>query len=110
MADLVKYKTFKGTVEYSATDECLHGQVVGIPDTIIYGGNDIKELISSFRIAVDEYIVDSKALGKPIKKSYSGHFSVRIKPTLHQQLDYLAHTRNTSVSKIIEEVVENNLD
>ena len=105
MADFIKYKGFKGTVAYSAADKCLHGSIVGIPDTVIYGGNDLIELVNNFNKAVDEYIEDCERLRKPVKKTYTGHFSVRIKPVLHRKLDYLAASRKTSVSKIIEEVV-----
>jgi len=103
--DLIKYKNFSGTVEYSAEDKCLHGKIVGIPDTITYGGGDLDELVQYFRQAVNEYIEDCKRLGKPIKKTYTGHFTIRVKSRTHERLDYLAQSRKTSVSKIIEEAV-----
>jgi len=105
MTDFIKYKGFNGTVEYSAADKCLHGRIVGIPDSVIYGGNDLKELEENFKQGVNEYMEDCIRLGKSVKKTYSGHFSVRLNPTLHRKLDYLAASRKTSVSKIIEEVV-----
>lgn len=109
MADFIKHKGFKGTVAYSAADKCLHGRIVGIPDTVIYGGNDLIELVDSFNQAVDEYIKDCERLGKPVKKTYSGHFSIRIKPILHRKFDYLAASRKTSVSKIIEKVMSDTI-
>ena len=105
MTDLMKYKSFAGTVEYSAADKCLHGQIVGIPDKITYEGADLDELHKYFKQAVLEYIEDCNRLGKPTRKTYTGHFSVRVKPRTHEKLDYLAHSNNTSVSKIIEEAV-----
>ena len=107
MADLMKYKSFAGTVEYSAADKCLHGRIVGVPDMITYEGADLDELQKYFKQAVFEYIRDCDRLGKPIKRTYTGHFSVRIKPKTHEKLDYLAHSNNTSVSRIIEEAVSN---
>jgi predicted HicB family RNase H-like nuclease len=105
MADLLKYKSFAGTVEYSAADKCLYGQIVGIPDRIIYEGADLDELQKYFKQAVIEYIKDCERLGKAKMKTYTGHFSVRLKPKTHEKLDYLAHSSKTSVSRIIEEAV-----
>lgn len=105
MADLLSYKNFKGTVEYSEDDKCLYGRIVGIPDTIIYGGGDLDELIAQFKQSVSTYISDCKRLQKPVKKSYSGHFTIRIRPKTHERLDLLAHSKGTSVSKVIEEAV-----
>ena len=105
MADLLKYKSFAGTVEYSAADKCLHGQIVGIPDMIIYEGADLDELHKYFKQAVIEYMKDFELLDKSVMKSYTGHFSIRIKPKTHEKLDYLAHSNKTSVSSIIEEAV-----
>jgi len=105
MADLLKYKHFKGTVEYSADDKCLHGRIVGIPDSITYGGGDLNQLNEYFQNAVNEYIEDCQRLNKPITKTYSGHFTIRVKPKTHQKLDFLASSKKTSVSKIIEEAV-----
>lgn len=107
MADLMRYKKFSGSVSYSAEDKCLYGQIVGIPDTIIYSGGDLDELREYFHQAVDEYVKDCERLGKAVKKSYSGHFTIRVKPKTHEKLDYLAQAGQKSVSKIIEEAVSN---
>lgn len=92
-------------MEYSEDDQCLYGRIVGIPDTIIFGGNDLDNLITQFKKSVETYIADCKRLKKQIKKSYSGHFTIRIKPKTHEKLDIIAHSKGTSVSKVIEEAV-----
>jgi len=101
--DLLEHKNFYGTAEFSLADNCLHGRVIGIPDMIAYEGKDSKLLMQDFKVAVDDYIIDQSRLERPLRKSYTGHFSVRITSQTHQKLDFLAAAQKTSVSKIIEE-------
>ena len=54
--DVLYYKGYLGTVEYSAEDECFYGKVLGITDLISYEGNDIDELRRDFRDGIDDYI------------------------------------------------------
>lgn len=56
MSNLLSYKNFNGTVEYSKDDECLYGKVVGIKSLLLYEGNSIQELEQAFKSTVDEYL------------------------------------------------------
>lgn len=38
MSDLLSYKNYNGTVEYSKEDSCLFGKVVGIKSLLSYEG------------------------------------------------------------------------
>ena len=58
MSNLLSYKNFNGTVEYSKDDECLYGKVVGIKSLLLYEGNSIQELEQAFKSTVDEYLKD----------------------------------------------------
>lgn len=61
-SDLISYKNYNGTVEYSEEDECLFGKVIGIKSLISYEGSSIHELKQDFQRAVDEYLLDMKVL------------------------------------------------
>lgn len=56
MSNLLSYKNYNGTVEYSKDDECLYGKVVGIKSLLLYEGNSIQELEQAFKSTVDEYL------------------------------------------------------
>lgn len=58
MSNLLSYKNYNGTVEYSKDDECLYGKVVGIKSLLSYEGNSIQELEQEFKNTVDEYLKD----------------------------------------------------
>lgn len=44
MSNLLSYKDYNGTVEYSKEDNCLFGKVVGIKSLLSYEGDSVKEL------------------------------------------------------------------
>ena len=56
MKDILEYKGYQGTVEFSKDDSCLYGKVIGIKSLIIYEGQTVKELIENFHNFVDEYL------------------------------------------------------
>lgn len=60
MSDLLSYKNYNGTVEFSKEDNCLFGKVIGIKSLISYEGASVKELEQDFHNAVDEYLEDCK--------------------------------------------------
>ena len=49
MKDILEYKGYQGTVEFSKDDSCLYGKVIGIKSLIIYEGQTVKELIENFK-------------------------------------------------------------
>lgn len=63
MSNLLSYKLYSGTVEYSKEDECLYGKVVGIKSLISYEGNSISELKQDFEMAIDGYLEDCRERG-----------------------------------------------
>ena len=50
----MKYKGYSGTVERSADDNTLFGQVIGIKSLISYEGNNVDELRADFEGTVDK--------------------------------------------------------
>jgi predicted HicB family RNase H-like nuclease len=56
MNNMLFYKGYFGSVEYSAEDDLLCGKAVGIRDLIMYHGESIKELRADFQDAIDHYL------------------------------------------------------
>ena len=58
MADnMLKYKDFYGSVEYSAVDECFFGRIIGTTDLVTFEGNSVANLKKAFAEAVEDYLV-----------------------------------------------------
>ena len=60
MSNLLSYKNYNGTVEYSKEDNCLFGKVVGIKSLLSYEGDSVQELEKDFQNVIDEYLEDCK--------------------------------------------------
>lgn len=54
--NIMEYKGYLGSVEFSEEDEMFFGRVLGIRSLISYEGDNAKDLISDFHAAVDEYL------------------------------------------------------
>ena len=83
-ANMLEYKGYCGTVEYSAKDDILFGKVIGVNGLISYEGSSIQSLKADFEAAVDDYLEDCKAEGVEPKEVYKGTINVRIEPELHR--------------------------
>ena len=68
MNETLQYRGYDGSVLYSAEDKMLHGRILGIRDTISYGGTNVRSLEKNFRTAVDEYLSFCDAEGKASRR------------------------------------------
>ena len=57
MCDL-KYKGYRGTIDYCEQEQLFYGKVIGIKDLISHEGETIDELLEDFHKGVDQYISD----------------------------------------------------
>ena len=56
MNNILEYKGYVGSVEFSEKDGVFFGKVQGIRSLISYEGTNVKELVSDFHSAVDDYL------------------------------------------------------
>ena len=108
-ANVLEYKGYCGTVEYSAKDNVLFGKVIGVNGLISYEGDSVQSLKADFEEAVDDYLAICKAEGVEPEKTYRGTFNVRIEPALHRSLALFAAahgmTLNTAVANAVQEFI-----
>lgn len=57
MNNIMEYKGYVGSVEFSEADGLFYGKVQGICSLISYEGTNAKDLVSDFHGAVDDYLV-----------------------------------------------------
>ncbi len=106
MKDILKHKDFIGSVHFNADDEIFYGKIEGINDLISFEGRSVKELLSSFREAVDDYINICKLNKKQIHKSYKGSFNIRISPTLHRRAVEKALSLGIPLNQLVQKAIE----
>ena len=105
MNNMLEYKGYYGSVEYSAADEVFHGRIEGIADHVTLEGASAECLKKDFMEAVDDYLESCKELGKEPEKIYKGSFNVRIKPELHRQLAIYSRLHKQTLNRTVEEAI-----
>lgn len=106
MGNMLKYKGYYGTVEYSDEDNCLFGKVAGIRSLILYEGQSIAELKKDFEASVDDYLEMCAESGKVPEKPFKGSLNIRIGSELHQRVDSRAREENTSINAVIKKAID----
>ena len=110
MKNLMEYKGYVGSVEFSESDELFFGKVQGIRSLISYEGTNAHELISDFHGAVDDYLSVCAANNISPEKPYKGSLNVRFKNSdIHRRAAIYALMHNQSLNSFIEEAVESRL-
>jgi predicted HicB family RNase H-like nuclease len=105
MNNLMEYKGYYGTVEYSPTDNVLYGKVIGINSLISYDGECIKSLRACFENAVEDYFIFCAEENIPPEKEYRGKFNVRISPELHKTLVVYSASHGQTLNSTVEEAI-----
>ena len=103
--NMLKYKDFFGSVEYSAEDECFFGKIIGTTDLVTFEGESVESLKNAFAEAVEDYIVLCSEVGKEPQKAYKGSFNVRISPDLHKEAVMLASRKGISLNAFVEKTI-----
>ena len=109
MKNILSYKDYIGTVNFSEEDGVFFGKVIGITDSISFEGDSVESLTEDFHNAVDEYLEFCTETGKEPQKQYKGSFNVRISPELHRQASLRAQANNMSLNSFIEQSVREQL-
>lgn len=105
MSNLLSYKNYNGTVEYSKEDHCLFGKVVGIKSLLSYEGDSVRQLEQDFQNVIDEYLEDCKERNIEPEQPYKGTFNVRISPELHRNIAEYAIEYGKSLNAAVEEAI-----
>lgn len=106
MSDLLNYKGYQGTIEYSEEDNCLHGRVLHINSVLSYGGDTVAEVKAMFQQTVDEYLDMCAEKGLSPEKPYKGSLNVRLGADLHRLAALTAAREHTSLNDLIVRAVK----
>ena len=109
MNNIMEYKGYVGSVEFSEEDDLLFGKVQGIRSLISYEGNTVSELINDFHGAVEEYLESCLKDGTAPEIAYKGSFNVRIGSDLHKRAAIYAMSHHQSLNSFVEEAVKEKL-
>ena len=78
MSDILQYKGYYASVNFSVEDDVFYGKIIGINDLVSFEGTSVSELKHSFQEAVEDYLETCSLIKKVPEKTYKGSFNVRI--------------------------------
>ena len=111
MNNIMHYKGYVGSVEFSESDGVLFGKVQGIRSLISYEGSTVQELLADFHGAVDDYLAICEAEGTEPEVAYKGSLNLRFKKAeTHRRAFIYAYTHGQSLNSFIDECVVEKLD
>ena len=100
MNNIMEYKGYVGSVEFSEPDGIFFGKVQGIRSLISYEGTNASELVSDFHGAVDDYLALCEADGTTPEISYKGSLNVRFKNRDTPKSRHLCHYARTKPKQL----------
>lgn len=109
MSNVLEYRGYLGSVEFSVEDECLCGKVEFIDDLIMFDGTSVSEVEQAFRNAVDAYLVSCAERNVTPDQPFKGSFNVRIGGDLHRQAAYEAKRRGVALNEFVLQAIKSEL-
>ncbi len=105
MKNVLEYKGYTGSVEFSADDKIFFGKIIGLRDVVTFEGETVKQLTKAFQESVDDYLESCKALGKDPDKEFKGSFNVRLTPKTHRLAAMKSAAMKISLNNFVERVI-----
>ena len=106
MKNILKYKDFIGSVNFSSDDDIFFGKIEDIDDLVTFEGDNVKEIKKSFQEAVNDYIEICTIANKKLHKSYKGTFNIRLTPKLHRTLALKSIENGISINQLVQSTLE----
>lgn len=69
MKNILTYKGFIGSVQFSSDEQIFFGRIEGIDDLVTFEGTTVEELEKAFKFIVEKHIQDCKQEGRSAGKS-----------------------------------------
>ena len=107
---VLTHKGYCGSIEFSLEDNCLFGSLIGMENgAMTYEGNTLNELKERFEETVDIYLEHCRECGIKPQKPFSGLFSIRLNPSLHQMIAVKAKENGISINRFVKQALEHKL-
>lgn len=107
MSNMLSYKGYFGSVQFSEEDRVFHGKMEFIRSLVNYEGTNVDELETAFREAVDDYLELCQDQGKKPDQPFKGSFNVRTGTDLHRQAALYAQQKGLNLNKVVVEALKN---
>lgn len=106
MSNVLQYKNYIASIEFSAEDRCMHGKIEHINDLIMFDGGNFEEVEHAFHEAVDNYLQFCKDRNKEPDQPFKGTFNVRVGSSLHRRASIEAKKTGASLNDLVSKAIE----
>ncbi len=107
--NILLYKGYIGSVNFSSDDEVFWGKIEHINDLITFESDNAHELKDAFERTVDEYLAFCKEKNIQPEKPFKGSFNIRLSAEIHRLAFIKAKQERVSLNKFIETTLEKKL-
>ena len=108
----LQYKNYTCQVIYYNVRDQLTGRVLGMSQIPNVSARSLDEIKEEFHKAVDDYISACEKKGKQPERAFTGNYSVRTSPAVHEALALYAAQQEVKFSQVTQqamsEFIENN--
>jgi len=100
--NILLYKGYIGSVNFSLDDEIFWGKIEHINDLITFESDNAHELKDAFEGAIDEYLAFCDEKNIQPEKPFKGSFNIRLSAEVHRLAFIKAKQERISLNKFIE--------
>jgi predicted HicB family RNase H-like nuclease len=106
MKNMLEYKDYFGSVQYSADDDIFYGKLEFIRDLVSYDGKDVNSLKKAFQEAVNDYLELCQEQKREPNIPFRGSFNVRTGSELHRKASVYAQENNITLNTLVTEALQ----
>lgn len=110
MINILVHNGVKARIMYDPDIELFRGEIIGLSGAADFYAEDIHALKSELETSLQVYLDVCREKGIEPYKTYNGKISYRTKSATHQKLELLAVSQHISINKLLDKIVENEMD
>lgn len=105
ITNTLQYKNYTCQVTYYNVKDQLVGRVLGMNQIPNVNARTLDELNKEFHRAVDDYIAACESEGKKPAQAFTGNYTVRTSPAIHEALALYAVQQEVKFSQVIQQAL-----
>lgn len=109
-SNTLQYKKYICLVSYFNVKDCLTGRVLGMSQIPFFTSKTIDGIKEEFHKAVDDYIAACEMDGKKPAQAFTGNYTIRTSPAIHEALALYAAQQEVKLANVIQQALLEFLD
>ena len=97
---------YQAKIEYDSELDLFRGEILGLAGGADFYGRNPKELRTEFKKSLHVFLEVCREKGIEPRRHYSGKFTLRIPPELHEQLAIVAQAEGKSINTLAQEAIQ----